>query len=349
MGSAARGEKVEQADRLPRAILQRRLERILAHIDATSSFSAEWTETLLGRTRKRSTFGVVAVYVVGSFARGAPLCGDLDLLVTIESTARMTPPSATVARLIARRAPRVQVHVGTPPDNSSLAKFDEAVLLWRSDSRDWKPRLDAIRVDPNAGRFARPTDSLPLNLRQMRMYDIEVAENSARLVEDGVLASQWTPLTDRAAIAPSSWDEEMSDAFERMKSTAGKATREVLPYAFQFLSQVGAVRTHSWPSDPTDFAFGPIRVRVGRPLLDVSPLDELGTNAIVMVPHRSRRGPNGVWVLTRGPKHSSRPLFAKLAFWVNVDDRGRLPLAHVYERSPVWGVPDHVDAELFTT
>jgi hypothetical protein len=70
-------------ERLPRAVLERRLERILARIDGEKVFRAEWTETLLGRRRCSATFEIDAVYVVGSFARGAPTCGDLDLLLTV--------------------------------------------------------------------------------------------------------------------------------------------------------------------------------------------------------------------------------------------------------------------------
>lgn len=181
----------------------------------------------------------------------------------------------------------------------------------------------------------------------MRMYDLETAENVVRLIEEGVLMSEWRPLS--APLRPtSSWDAETSRRLELLQQSAGKATREVLPHIFQYLWDTKAFPSDFSTRDATDFAFGPIQIRVGRPLLDVSPLDALGTTAIVMAPHLTRRRQNGLWILSRGPSHPAQDTFANLAFWANVDEDGRLPFSHVYERPDGWR-PDHFDAEVFTT
>ena len=84
-----------------------------------------------------------------------------------------------------------------------------------------------------------------------------------------------------------------------LRESAGKAIREVLPYVFQYLSETKAKPQPDFSiQDATAFAFGSVRARVGLPLLDVSPLDALGTTAIVMAPKLPRRLPNGLWILS---------------------------------------------------
>lgn len=93
------------------------------------------------------------MHVVGSFARGAFECGDLDLVARSTSSLANGHPTERVQPLISRRAPRVQIHIGTPDANSSRAKFPEAVLLWCTKDRDWRARV---------GGGLAPTLRLPL-------------------------------------------------------------------------------------------------------------------------------------------------------------------------------------------
>jgi predicted nucleotidyltransferase len=70
-------------ERIPRAVLTRRLKRLLARVDATPERVVERKKSLVfgidvrGPVRVR----VDAIWVFGSYARGAPECGDVDLII----------------------------------------------------------------------------------------------------------------------------------------------------------------------------------------------------------------------------------------------------------------------------
>jgi hypothetical protein len=61
---------------------------------------------------------------------------------------------------------------------------------------------------------------------------------------------------------------------------------------------------------------------VGRPDLPIHQLDTLLHDALALVPHRSRRGPNGIWILRRGPEHEMVRQFERCrAFYVTRDGK----------------------------
>jgi hypothetical protein len=92
----------------------------------------------------------------------------------------------------------------------------------------------------------------------------------------------------------------------------GEKTREALQIAISYHASVG--RRGAWkPLQWHDRT----RFRCGGTLLLTSqltvPLDQLENpiyGALALVPHRSRRGPNGIWLIGRGPEHSVEKLFA---------------------------------------
>lgn len=170
--------------------------------DTTPLFSATWKDWYF-HTEDSGQFSVVDVHVVGSFARGAPECGDLDLVVAVDIVSGRKAPDRTIGHLISRRSPRVQVHIGAPKQNSSGVMFPEAVFLWSKNDRDWRSRLAAMPVNPNATRFERKTDRLPLRLAQLRLYNLEHAEEAAERIRTGELISRWHPLSEIAPAAAS--------------------------------------------------------------------------------------------------------------------------------------------------
>ena len=66
-----------EPDRLPREVFQRRLERILSHVDATSVFRASWTDVVIyddwHSVFRVMSVGQVPIYVRFACDRAAPI------------------------------------------------------------------------------------------------------------------------------------------------------------------------------------------------------------------------------------------------------------------------------------
>ena len=58
------------------------------------------------------------------------------------------------------------------------------------------------------------------------------------------------------------------------------------------------------------------------PSLDIGMLDKVATSALVIVPHKTTRGPNGLWIIRRGPQHPLVKFFAPLSIYVAVAEDG---------------------------
>lgn len=308
------------AKRFPREYFQQALERILEQVAKAETYRVQWRFELLRETVV-SEFQVSAVYVVGSWARGAPECGDLDLVVTLQGSRDV--PSSALRRVIGRGARYVQFHIGTPEENSSHAPFPEARLLWSPERADWRENLAAIRPNPNAGRYARKSDALPLRLAQLRLYDLDEADSMVDLIESGVVASEWVELNTVAPV-PESWDRETQWLYERISDRTGAQSRRILPVVVQHLwdLRLHGSRWRHRLRDRSEFSYGPCIVRLGRPRLEAKSLERIDVSALVMAPHISTRGPNGLWVLRRGPSHPLRKLFDGVQAWAIADARG---------------------------
>lgn len=106
--------------------------------------------------------------------------------------------------------------------------------------------------------------------------------------------------------------------FRRLRRRSRRGRR----IALQRLAELGVNSGAKWTETMTDFVCDGVSVRIGRPSLDIHLLDELRANALLLLPHRSAQGPNGIWELARGPQHPVSRLFAKLEFWALVDTNG---------------------------
>jgi hypothetical protein len=69
-----------------------------------------------------------------------------------------------------------------------------------------------------------------------------------------------------------------------------------------------AVWQKDW-NDKIRFRCGGAQVFVGRPPVKVELLHDLSCSSIVIAPHLSRRGPNGLWILSRGANHPLEQAF----------------------------------------
>jgi hypothetical protein len=292
--------------RLPRDHFTRVLARICGRLDNSYASQVRWTDSFFKEVH-HSIVSVRALWVVGSYARGALDCGDLDLVMEAisQSDGRRTglPPTSAICRTLFKSPPGVRVYIGTPDKNTSGVAFDEARLIWSCERADWRTAIDAIRPDPGAKRFPRPTDAIPFRMEQLDT-DIETISELINLQRAQVVQWQFSPCTDIASPEPMHADE--IDISWLASQFCGKQTQRLLPHL------LGAFRRDSiWPKGrwlrrglgKTELRNGGCDILVGRPPVPISRLDTLPTSEIALFPHLTQRGPNGIWFLGRGRKH----------------------------------------------
>ncbi|NUP42467.1 MAG: hypothetical protein HOY76_36910 [Streptomyces sp.] len=166
---------------------------------------AESVLTRLHEQRDEPPLNVVTeLHVFGSFARGAPEVGDLDLNIAVdapppqgtalvESLPLMALPETAIARELRQRRRSIQLLTRRKNDPGL-----EMTLLWRrgDDLPTALARLHAIKEDPDAGRAPRDHmlpafEGLDGRINQARRQLIREA------VEAGALAIERFDLADR--------------------------------------------------------------------------------------------------------------------------------------------------------
>src|SRR5205807_631533 len=83
--------------RRTRASFARALRRIASRIHAQPVQEVEWEDRIL-HERGRSRLRARALWVAGSFARGASNCGDLDLIADVVAEEGSLPWPTTISR-----------------------------------------------------------------------------------------------------------------------------------------------------------------------------------------------------------------------------------------------------------
>jgi hypothetical protein len=226
----------EPEDRRSHASFRRTLERIADRIDKQPLTIAEWTWRPYYNTPQQSRIRVHALWVAGSFARGASTCGDLDLIADASVEAPgIDPGEAVMARAIVGRAPDVRLYIGTPDKNHSGIPFPEARLIWSKEDPDWRAALEAVRVDPGAARFARVADQLPLRGEQLGVAGGDdspsVLTGLIDLKRDGVIDWRFVP-SSSIETDETKWSPEARAFSERtlrfVGRKSGQAIREVV-------------------------------------------------------------------------------------------------------------------------
>ena len=293
--------------RRPRDHFTRVLSRICERLDASSESEIKWTDRFF-KEENRSVVSIRALWVVGSYARGALHCGDLDLVIEattseFEGRRSVLPPLRAICRGFFKSPPDVRVYVGTLHENTSGLAFDSARLLWSSEQPDWRAAIEAILPDPSAGRFPRPTDAIPLRMEQLDT-DIDKISRLVELEHARVVQWRFVPFTEVVPAEPAG-DTEV-DFCRLVTSLCGKQTQRLLPYL------LGAFRSESdWPEhkwrrrglEKTEFRNGGRDVLVGQPPVLVARLETLATCELALIPHLTQRGPNGIWFIGRGDEH----------------------------------------------
>jgi predicted nucleotidyltransferase len=335
------------ARRRPRESLLPKLAQVVARIERQRSYEAEWKNPLLRDRPQRGSFTVLALYAFGSFARGAPTCADLDLIVIIRRDAGDVAPDHVVAPKVKGAMPNVDLLVALEADLASkLEQFPETRLVWSTEARDWSANVAAIGVEPSAGHFARKTDAFPLSLKQLAFRDLEQAEAIVDRIEARELVSHWLPL-DTLSPAPEGWPRALQRLLRSEVHRLGRASSVVLPYVLQWMTtRLGAPAFRRGFGVRGHVHVNGLRAHLGRPALDASALDRVDVSALVLAPHRSTRHPEGLWVLERGENHRCVKAFEGLRTWCEFED-GK-PLVGSYQTDdPI--LPNWEGVELFSS
>lgn len=295
--------------RRTRESLTRALERIAGRIAAAPTQPVEWDDRRT-YTRESATITAKQLWVAGSYARGAVVCGDLDLIVELEIDGPH-PPTRTIGNRLFGRAQDTSLYVGTPERNSANIAFPEARLVWSEASFDWKANIAAIEPDSDAGHFERAMDRLPLRPDQMSA-EIGELEAVLEMIERRILGSEFV---DAALITE---DPGALKAVRFRPDRYGATTADALRLAVSYLApRVRAERVHTEERGHLRFLLGGTLLLVGTPGLPLHRLETPFHDAVALVPRRSRRGPNGIWIIRRGPEHPVEKQFAGLrAFYV---------------------------------
>ena len=281
--------------RRTRESLTRARERIAGRIAAAPTQPVEWDDR---RTYAPESATITAerLWVAGSYARGAAVCGDLDLIVELAIEGPQ-PPTRTIGNRLFGRAQDTSLYVGTPERNSANIPFPEARLVWSQASPDWRTNISAIAVDSDAGHFERPLDQLPLRPDQLST-DFEQIKRVLELLDGGILSSEFI---EAAAIT----EDPAALAKVRFRPDRyGVKTADALRLGVSWLApRVDGDRLRTEEQGHLRFRFGGTLLLVGSPGLPVQRLDTPFHDALALVPHWSRRGPNGIWIIRRGPEH----------------------------------------------
>lgn len=326
--------------RRPRTVFTRTLRGMCERLDTRSSFTITRHDRFL-RRKRTAQITICDLWVVGSYARGASECGDLDVLITVKCDGTQPYPHE-IANEAFGRLVDVRVYVGTPQENSSGVSFPEAVLLW-GNGVEWRSAMTSIKEDPAVKRFSRPTDAIPLRSEQL-YAEVDSLEAIVDLEQQGLLAWQFMPYE---STTPTPELSESEARLGRIAQSWGTKTRDLLPFLLAYMRQYRMPVTRvEQESDLRELDIGGMLVGLGRPQLPYLLLDKLIYSRIALFPHRSRRGPNGIWELRRGKRHPLELAAADLGAYVEVDE-ANVPCSCVYVGSA--GYPEGPGVDLFVS
>ncbi|MBC3487158.1 hypothetical protein HU750_15915 [Pseudomonas sp. SWRI50] len=177
------------------------------------------------------------LWVVGSYARGAATCADLDVVVNFNSSGA-APSSSETRRKFFGSPPLLRLYEGTPEENRSGVPFPEAVLIWTKADGAWQSRIDSIRLDPNAGRAPRETDVIPLRPEQMYLWPEELAK-VVELHRAGVLEWEFIPFSDSMLEPIPEQDKGEPERQLHLRTRdMGKKTQQLIPAVWRLAREL---------------------------------------------------------------------------------------------------------------
>lgn len=305
--------------RTPRAAFTRRLARVCERIDKCSEVEVRFNPLFLRGPTRTARIRLQRLWVVGSYSRGSPTCGDLDLVFEYETLGQPPRPSARDARIaLFGSPPDLRFYAGTPEENSSNVQMADARLVWTGPGCGWRKALSAIPLDPAAGPAPRKTSSLPLRDEQLGGGDeLGFLEALIDARDRDEIEWEFIPADDLLlAPIPAGLPDSLGELQRFLEIASGAKTRTLVPFVLRLLHDRysgSAARRHTVGND---LAYGNTVVRIGRTFVRPSCLlSHLALSEVMLLPHLSKRGPNGAWIVRRGKKHSLTLALARANFW----------------------------------
>ena len=302
----------------------RSLIKICNRLDQTNTASFDWTHPFI-YVDCHSTFTLNRLWIAGSYARGAPTCGDLDLVADVTWDSGPDALPNEILKALGLRLRGVSICVGSPEQNSSQVAFPEAVLIWDGRGHDWQSAILSIALNPNAGRFVRSSDCIPFRLERLGC-NIEGVNHLLDLHDWGHIKWQFTPFDSICGNSSAAKHQSTLASFFSSRGKASQLLGSHLLYYFHF---------DSWPSsyrrewrNKSSFFLGDSVVSIGRPTVSLGLLDKGLTARLLIAPHLSKDGPNGVWSIERGDRHPLVAASAGLKIWALLDIDGQLDFYH---------------------
>jgi len=289
--------------RYPRESFTKKLERICQRLDEASTRTIthkDWFNKAV-----TSLVEITSLWVVGSYARGALMCGDLDLVLEYRLVEGQHPSPRTLTKTFFGTPQYVRYYFGTPESSSSGVVFSDATQIWAESGSNWRVAIDSIKPDPCAGRAKRETDSIPLRPEQLYMEPERLQQLVAQ-ERDGLLDWEFIEITP-ADLEPVTTGE-LSDRDRKLIRVAhmlGKKSQVLVPALIRLMAKHEQFGT--WDASERTrgkLVCGATVLRLGCPSIPHYPFDDEPTiKQYALIPHISAKGPNGAWIIRRGPNH----------------------------------------------
>lgn len=307
--------------RYPRESFTKKLERICQRLDEASARAIAHKDFY--DKAAISQVEITSLWVVGSYARGAMTCGDMDLVLEYKLVEGHHPPHRTLTKTFFGSPQYVRYYFGTPESSTAGVEFSNAIQIWTGPGCDWKASIDSIKSDPGAGRAERETDSIPLRPEQLYMDPERLAQLVA-LEKDGILEWEFVEITP-ADLKPIPEEEagERDRKLLRMASTIGKKSQALIPAIIRLLRKHEPLGTcDSTHSDRGQICCGSTALYLGRPAVPYRLFDDRpAIKQFALLPHISGKGPNGAWLIRRGPNHPDvQALAGRQVYYVRRDN-----------------------------
>lgn len=289
--------------RYPRDFFTKKLERICQRLDEASIRSIAHKDFFNKAVTSRVE--ITSLWAVGSYARGALMCGDLDLVLEYQRVEGTHPAPRTMTTTFFGVLPYVSYYFGKPESSTSGVVFPDTIPIWAEPSCDWRAAIDSIKPVHSTGRAARETDSIPLRPEQLYMEPERLQELAAQ-ERKGLLDWEFVEFT------PADLDpvpaEEVSERDRKLLRAApmmGKKSQALIPAVIRLMARYDPLGVWDLSdSYRVKFSCGATALHLGRPALPYNPFgDEPTIKQYALIPHISRKGPNGAWIIRRGPNH----------------------------------------------
>lgn len=322
---------------IERAKLTVKLKKIASAIEAQQSRAITFKDFF--GAQSSCNYSIKRLWVFGSWARGAPICSDLDLLVEIKAIDGSIS-DYHISKQLKLGLRNVDLHFGDKNQNSAGIEIKNPVLIWSKQSPDFEKNIHKVRVNPSAKRFKRKYDSLPLGPKYFKVEPRGDGscpyENLVDLEAAGILSWQIVKYSelDRENLASCIDDQDL----ELITGNWGKDRKVLLPYILKGLLKDSILKEFSSTLGEADFyelvlkklrfieheyfkrLFHIYFSRLYLPDIDL--LNDPAIHMLIVAPKKGRNGSNFLWIISRGEKHPLKSKVAATSFHVNSDING---------------------------